>query len=153
MCIKSSTEKDGTLWMICGNFISHFFTNENTFRNYVNKEGLPENFTEAGTLTRYVNDEGLPGRDMKEGYMYGRGLRSSSGKMYFGTGKGLVVFHPDSLQDNPYIPPVAITNFSINNRIVPVKGTPADILSSTPLKQNISYTREIALTYLQNDFN
>ena len=63
------------------------------------------------------------------------------------------MFHPDSLQDNPYVPPVAITNFSINNRPVPVKGTPNDSSSVTSLSQNISYTRDITLTHVENDFS
>ncbi len=81
--------KDGTLWMACGNMISHFFTEHDAFRNYVNKKGLPGNFAEVKRTNGYPNDEGLPGRDMKEGYFFGKGLRSSFGKIYFGTGQGI----------------------------------------------------------------
>ena len=127
---------DGTLWMTCGNMISHFFPEQNTFRNYDNGDGLSgENFRGWG-------------------YLNGRGLKSRDGTIYFGSLAGVVVFHPDSLQDNPFIPPLAITGFSIHNKTVPVDGTGADTLTwETPLTQSISYTNEIQLTYDQNDFN
>ena len=89
---------DGTLWMTCGNMISHFFPEQNTFRNYNSDDGLSgENF------------RGLY-------YVNGRGLRSQRGNIYFGSNAGVVVFHPDSLQNNSFIPPVAITGFSIHNK-------------------------------------
>ena len=127
---------DGTLWMTCGNMISHFFPEQNTFRNYDSHDGLSgENF------------RGLY-------YLNGRGLRSQRGNIYFGSNGGVVVFHPDSLQNNSFIPPVAITGFSIHNKTVPVDGTDADTVTwETPLTQSISYTNEIQLTYDQNDFN
>ena len=123
---------DGTLWMTCGNMISHFFPKQNTFRNYDSDDGLSgENF------------RGLY-------YLNGRGLRSQRGNIYFGSNAGVVVFHPDSLQNNSFIPPVAITGFSIHNKAVPVDGTGADTLTlETPLTQSISYTHEIRLTTIK----
>ena len=38
-------------------------------------------------------------------------LRSTSGEMYFGGEGGFVLFHPDSLGNNPNVPPIVITGF------------------------------------------
>ena len=127
--------KDGTLWLASGNMISHFYPQENIFRNYDDQDGLP-------------------GRDIKEGWYHGRGLRSSIGQLYFGTGWGVVVFHPDSLEENKFVPPIAITGFSIHNQPVPISGTDGDTLKwSSALSKTISQTTEINLAYDQNDFN
>lgn len=127
---------DGTLWMTCGNMISHFYPKENRFRNYDTNDGL------TGTNFRGI------------AYLSGKGLRSDNGNIIFGSQDGLVVFHPDSLEDNKFIPPVVISNFSIRNQTVPVTGTDADTLAwKTPLTHAISYTDKIRLTYDQNDFN
>ncbi|HEX6889627.1 MAG TPA: two-component regulator propeller domain-containing protein [Chryseolinea sp.] len=144
--------KDGTLWLTNGNAISHFFVEQNVFVNYVNRAGLPGNFSQQRSLREPIND-GMPGRDIKEGVFHGKGLRSSSGRIYFGTGQGVVVFHPDSLQENPFVPPVVITGFSIDDKIVPIKGSFADTMTwKTPLHLNISYTKRIVLNHNQNDF-
>ena len=120
---------DGTLWISCGNRISHFFPQSGKFRNYDYGDGLP------GQLIR-------------------KGLRSHSGEIYFSSRSGLIVFHPDSLKDNPYTPPVSITGFSINNQPVPVKESYGDTLSwETPLAHAIHYTDAVELTYQQNDFS
>ncbi len=119
---------DETLWISCGNSISHFFPQKNTFRNYDYDDGLPSQ-------------------------RFSRSLQSSDGNIYFGS-DGLVVFHPDSLQDNPYPPPVAITGFSIHNQPVPVKASYEDTLSwETPLTYSLPYTDEVELTHQQNDFS
>ena len=70
----------------CGNMISHFFPNENIFRNYDHHDGLPGN-----------NFRGLA-------YLRGKGLRRYNGDILFGSSNGLVSFDPDSLEDNTYVP-------------------------------------------------
>ena len=118
---------DGTLWMSCGNSISHFFPHSGKFRNYDHSDGL-------------------------HGQAIYKGLRSHGGEIYFSSRDGLIVFHPDSLKDNPYIPPVVVTGFSMHNEQVPVLGSYGDTVSwETPLTHTIPYTDEIALTYQQND--
>lgn len=126
---------DGTLWLACSNVISHFDPKKNTFRNYYDTD-----FTTAARFTI--------------GFTFGKGLRTSEGKIIFGGLRdGLVIFHPDSLADNPYVPPVVITDFLINDQRVPIAKTEADTLAwESPLKKEISYTNAIELTYLQNDF-
>jgi signal transduction histidine kinase/ligand-binding sensor domain-containing protein/CheY-like chemotaxis protein len=119
--------RDGTLWMSCGNGISHFFPHSGEFRNYDHSDGL-------------------------HGQSIYKGLRSHSGEIYFSSRDGLITFHPDSLKDNAYIPPVVVTGFAMHNEQVPVLGSYGDTLSwETPLTNSILYTDEIALAYQQND--
>lgn len=120
---------DGTLWMSCGNKVSHFFPQTGIFRNYHYYDGL--------------HGQGL-----------NKGLRSHNGEIYFSSKDGLIVFHPDSLQSNPYTPPVAITGISIHNEPVSVQGNYGDTLQwETPLAHTMPYTDAVEFTYKQNDFS
>lgn len=60
---------------------------------------------------------------------------------------GLLYFHPDSLTDNPFIPPVYITDFKSFNRSVSV-GDSSRLLDST-----IETKHRIVLSYEQNVFS
>lgn len=60
---------------------------------------------------------------------------------------GLLYFHPDSLLDNPFIPPVYITDFKLFNRSVSV-GDSTRLLDST-----IETKQRIVLSYEQNVFS
>ena len=63
-----------------------------------------------------------------------------SGEILVGTTKGFLGFFPDSLRDNPNIPPVAITGFKINNK-------------SLQLDTTISRKKHIILPHDQNFFS
>ena len=121
--------EDNTLWVSSGKSLSHFDPSKNLFRNYDDKDGLP-------------------------GVRLNRSLKSKAGAVYFGSGNGLTVFHPDSLRDNPYIPPVWLTNFTIHNEQVPVKGSYGDTLAwESPLERTITRTSSVEIAYWQNDFS
>jgi hypothetical protein len=66
--------------------------------------------------------------------------------MYFGGLNGFNVFHPDSIIDNTFIPPVHFTDFLLYNKPVEIGG------KDSPLKKHISRTDEIILHYNQNYF-
>ena len=67
--------------------------------------------------------------------------------MYFGGINGIVIFKPDSIRDNPYIPPVVITDFQIFNENVPISSV------GSPLTKSISETDEIVLTWREKVFS
>jgi PAS domain S-box-containing protein len=73
--------------------------------------------------------------------------RDADGKLYFGGLKGLNAFYPDQLRDNPYVPPVVLTNFQIFNQAVPIGG------KDSPLRQVIQETDKITLSYQQSVFS
>lgn len=71
-------------------------------------------------------------------------LKSKNGRFYFGGVKGISAFYPEQIREKKDIPPIAITEFYINNKPVTMK-TPG-----TPLKQCITESKSIDLTYKQN---
>ena len=78
--------------------------------------------------------------------------KGPGGKMYFGGINGFNVFHPDSVKDNPYIPPVVITDFKILNESVPIANKISvsqgnSYLGSFFLNKSISEMDTILLSY------
>ncbi len=71
---------------------------------------------EQGFLNRYTLIDGLQGPE----FFYNSGLKDSRGNLYFGGPNGFNRFNPDSVWNNPHVPPVVITNFKINYDEVPV---------------------------------
>jgi signal transduction histidine kinase/DNA-binding response OmpR family regulator len=51
------------------------------------------------------------GLELVSDVYYGWGCKTGNGEMFFGGATGFTRFHPDSIKDNPYIPPVVITTF------------------------------------------
>ena len=93
-----------------------------SFRNYDMSDGLPSNI--LNHLSAFCDIDGT---------------------LYFGTrNAGMFSFHPDSLEDNDFIPNVYITDLSILNKPVYL-GDQDGILDST-----IEFTRELHLRYSQN---
>ncbi|MFO7368834.1 MAG: two-component regulator propeller domain-containing protein [Bacteroidales bacterium] len=72
------------------------------------------------------------------------GTLSRSGLIYFGSSKGLTVFNPLSIQDDPYVPPVFITGLSINH--IPVKPGVEDAF----INCSIEYLKQIRLNHKQS---
>lgn len=130
------------------------FTHHNSFAsNYILniKEDQHQNlwlFTDKG-ITKFNPDNGLVRNyEEKDGMDFGGQVFSDSKGWFYCTRKseGYHVFHPDSIKDNPIIPPVYITRFLLFNKEVPVS-TKAH---KTPLETNISETREITLKHNQS---
>ena len=121
----------GNLWVSTLKGLSRFSPETESFRNYNHDDGLPS-----------------------DQFEYRACLKSQTGEFYFGTTNGFVRFYPDSIWGNPYIPPVVITDFQIRNQPVPVKNSWKDSLEgSSPLSQQIIYTRELQLDWNQNDLS
>jgi signal transduction histidine kinase/ligand-binding sensor domain-containing protein len=72
--------------------------------------------------------------------------KSKSGEMYFGGINGFNAFYPDSIIDNPYLPPVHFTDFLLFNKHVVIGA------KNSPLKKHISQTQEVVLNYDQSVF-
>ncbi|HYV93518.1 MAG TPA: two-component regulator propeller domain-containing protein [Chitinophagales bacterium] len=125
-------DRHGNIWAGTYNGISCFTPPANLFdhhskfqfRNYNMNDGLPAN--EINFFGAYTDTDGT---------------------VYFGTSSGgMIRFHPDDLKDNPYLPPVYITDFKLFNQSVGVN-------DSTPLlTTSIEDTKEIKLSYQQNVF-
>ncbi len=113
-------DSGGQLWMSTNKGISRFDPGSETFKNYDVKDGLQGNEFNSGAYHK-----------------------SKSGEMFFGGVKGLNAFYPDDVKVNPHIPPIVITDFKIAHK-------PVVIGADSPLKQSITWTEEIKLSYKQN---
>ncbi|WP_304211987.1 hybrid sensor histidine kinase/response regulator transcription factor [Phocaeicola plebeius] len=114
----------GKLWLSTDNGMSYLQPQTDTFRNYTVIDGLPSNqFTDNAFC------------------------RTSDGKMFFGSINGITYFHPAQLVDNPYTPPVIITQLHLFNK--PVR--PGD--DTGILEKDISNTQRITLTAKQKMFS
>lgn len=116
-------DNQGKLWISTNNGLSRFDTETERFRNYDALDGLQGNR-----------------------FLWKSAYKGSDGELFFGGVNGFNAFHPDTLTDNPYIPPVVLTGFQLFNQ--PVRSGP-----DSPLKQHINLAREIILSYEQSVFS
>jgi ligand-binding sensor domain-containing protein/signal transduction histidine kinase len=92
-----------------------------------------------GAVKRYTARDGLTDGS----YFVGAAARSVDGSLHFGGINGLTSFRPEAIRDNPYPPPVVITDFLVFNR--PLRaGQQRD---GGTLKGAIEDAREITLSY------
>ena len=111
----------GYIWLGTMKGLSRFDPAKESFRNYDASDGITNG---------EANERSL--------------LRLRTGELCVGTPKGITIFHPDSIRDNPHVPSVVITDFKIINKSV-LPGMPG-----SPLKHTITETKEIVLSYLDN---
>ncbi|WP_432383591.1 ATP-binding protein [Duganella sp. P38] len=88
---------------------------------------------ENGAFKYYTSRDGL----IDGSYFIGAGYRAPDGTLYFGALEGMTAFQPARIHDNPYPPPVAITDVSIFNQSIQ-RGK-----AHAPLEQ----TKSLALSY------
>ncbi len=159
-------DQEGTLWIGTNNGLNKFNKRNGTFTHFNERWGLVNNVIygiledDSGNLWLSSN-KGLskfnPGNHSIRNYTTGDGLQSdqfggnayfkdSNGEMYFGGINGFNMFYPDSIKDNPYKPPIVITDFQIFNESVPIG-------KNSPLKESISETKSITLPSSDNVFS
>lgn len=114
----------GDLWISTNNGLARFNPRNKTFRNYSVSDGLLGN----------------------EFYNYASSCKSRDGELFFNSYAGVIAFYPDDVVDNPYVPPVVLTDFQLFSKSVPVDG-------NSLLKQSIAVTKSIRLTHAQSIFS
>lgn len=103
--------------------------------------------SETETFNTFDKRDGLQGNEFNAGAAF----TSSTGKIYMGGTNGFNTFFPSELTGNPHAPPVAITDFQLFNKSVPVqenfgeKGERREIL-----KKSITYTDTLTLSHSDN---
>ncbi|RYU92615.1 hybrid sensor histidine kinase/response regulator [Emticicia agri] len=159
--------KKGYLWIGTTDGLSLLDLNTKTFETISEKDGLPNNvingilkdskgnfwistnkgIAKYNPATRkfrnYDVSDGLQGNEFKPASAF----KTIDGEMFFGGPDGLNVFHPDSMKDNTFIPPVHITDFQIFNKSVGLNH------KDSPLISAISETKEIVFTHEQSVFS
>ncbi len=105
--------------------------------------GINKYNTKTKKITNINEDDGLLGKQFSTNSY----LKATDGKLYFGGDKGFNSFNPDSIVTNTTLPNVYIDEFQIFNKLV----TPAT--PNSPLKNSITETKKIVLTYEQSFFS
>ncbi len=139
----------GTIWIGTGAGLNRYLPEENRFKRYTEKDGLPNNnilcILQDDQLRLWISTNyglsqfNLIGNHFKN-FEAGDGLQSNEfnsgscarmadGELFFGGVKGMNSFYPDQILDNPIPPEVVFTGFWILNEAVDV-----DLSGSTPLQ-------------------
>lgn len=120
-------DNQGNLWLSTNKGLSRFNPQKETFRNYDLKDGLQGNLFKNGAA-----------------------LKTRKGEMFFGGTNGFNTFYPERIKDNPYVPPVVITDFQVFNESVPIGKGPD---GRSILKISITETEAIDLSYKDDVFS
>jgi len=160
-------DAQGRLWIATTTGLNYFNPETNTFTVYTTANGLPNNIIfgimqddkgniwvstnkgiskfdrKANTFQNFSTADGLQGDEFKEMAF----CKTRNGFMYFGGNNGFNVFHPDSINTIVYNPPLVFTDFRLFNQSMGVAKDDNDV---SPLKQNISETQTITISYRQS---
>jgi len=96
-----------------------------------------------GNITVFTRAHGL----LNDQFNYNSAYKDPSGRMYFGSVKGMISFHPDEFIKNNFILPVYITGFQVYDKELAINK------EGSPLQQSITYTKTITLTHNQSSFS
>ncbi|MCK6622735.1 MAG: response regulator [Calditrichia bacterium] len=148
-------DQTGAIWIATSGGLNRFERDSGQFRYYTESDGLPDNVIHGilednqgnlwlasvnglskfdphtETFKNYYVENGL----QNAAFSFGAPGKNSSGEMFFSGRNGIDFFHPDSIKDNPYIPPVFITKFTHYTRNEPV------------VDEQISEKQQIELAY------
>ncbi|RYZ93765.1 MAG: hybrid sensor histidine kinase/response regulator, partial [Sphingobacteriaceae bacterium] len=91
----------------------------------------------------YTKSNGL----LNDQFNYNSAYKDTTGKMYFGSVKGLVSFRPSAFIKNNFTPPVYITGFQVHNKELTVDN------GGSPLSRSIISTSSITLDYRSSSFS
>ena len=171
-------DRSGRLWIgTYGGGLNLFNTQSNTFVSFKENDGLANNViygiledgkgrlwlstnnglsrfappTDSTLLTggkgefrNYDIDDGLQSNEFNQGAVF----KGSDGRMYFGGMNGFNVFHPDSIYDDEYVPPIVLTGVEIFNK----KVTEGKEVNGFILPISITELDELILSYQESVF-
>jgi len=170
--IDMHEDADGRLWVgtIMGVNVLDIETHE-VLKYISRKDGLPDDIvwgitededgdiymgttlglsvwdSETQTFNNFDKRDGLQGNEFNAGAAF----TSSTGEIYVGGPDGFNKFSPFDLTGNPHPPPVAITDFQLYNKSVPIKETiEEDGEGRILLDKSITYTDTLTLSYSDN---
>ncbi|MBN1274421.1 MAG: PAS domain S-box protein [Candidatus Aminicenantes bacterium] len=120
-------DSQGNLWLSTNKGLSRYSQAAGRFKNYDVRDGLQSNEFNGGAY-----------------------FKNTKGEMFFGGVLGLNAFFPESIGENPFVPPVVITDFQLNNKSVPVGEMEG---GRTILEQSIRETEKLVLSYRDRVFS
>ena len=131
-------DKKGNVWFGTNIGLNKYIRSTQSFIHFTEKEGLPNNlifaieddaqgnlwFSTDNGISKFDPETGkIKNYDISYGFtsnrFYFTGCKTENGEIYFGGPGGLTRFHPDSIKDNPYIPPIVITSLRIFGKSIP----------------------------------
>lgn len=157
---------DGTFWIGTRSGICHLNEKKQEITLYTTAHGLPNNVVHGiledsygklwistdkgisclhpstGKFRNFTNNDGLQSNQFTAACQ-----RTADGQMYFGGINGITTFRPEEVVDNPYTPPVVITQLRLFNKPV----FPDD--ETGILEKSINETRSITFTAKQSMFS
>lgn len=129
-CIAEDNK--GYIWIGTSAGLNKFDRWSNTYSYYAEKEGLPDNqifyiinkdstlwiSTNKGVASLFLHNDSIRSYSLVDGlqgyeFNLGAGEITQNGEMFFGGINGLNAFFPDSLEDNPILPKIAITSLNV----------------------------------------
>ncbi len=139
--------------------------------HFTEREGLPNNFVKSILPDAHGNfwlstDNGLARFHpqtlavkhftQKDGlltnqFLSGAYFKNAEGRMFFGGEGGAISFHPDSLRDNTYVPPIVITRFKVFDRVLPP--LPQALPPGERAQQGQNLAARIHFSYRDNFFS
>jgi signal transduction histidine kinase/ligand-binding sensor domain-containing protein/DNA-binding response OmpR family regulator len=125
-------DQEGNIFIVTGHTLNRFNRNAGRFERFGGKNGFPDNifnvvFDKKNNLWISIIGKGTVKYDWQNNqfskYFYWRGLGylAKSEKLYYHTREGLICFHPDSLKNNPLLPPVVFTSIRVFEKPVPIR--------------------------------
>jgi len=160
-------DSNKNLWFATEGGLCRFNRNTNNFTRYTTETGFPTNFilsiledekknlwisTSKGLVcfnpfTEQVNVYTRVNGLLNDQFNFSSAYKDASGKMYFGSVKGLISFNPSAFIKNQFVPHVYITGFQVNNKDIPISK------NNSPLQKSITYTDKITLNHHQSTFS
>jgi signal transduction histidine kinase/ligand-binding sensor domain-containing protein/CheY-like chemotaxis protein len=159
-------DAEGVLWLATFGGLNRFDPESGSFTHYRERDGLANDSLygileddrgnlwmssnyglskfnpETEVFTNFDASDGLQGNEFNMNAFH----RSARGEMFFGGIAGFNAFFPEDVVRNPYLPPIAITDFQLFNQAV-------EVGEESPLKRVITLTEEIDLTYRDGFFS
>lgn len=160
-------DSKGNLWIATeGGGLNRLSADRRKLKRYTTKNGLPSNFVfkvleDNGGQLWITTSQGLvqlnPQTEamkiftaanglLNDQFNYNSGFKDETGRLFFGSVKGMISFNPGDLTTDSFVPPVVFTGFQVNNR-------EAGIGQKAALQQSIVYTDKIALPHDQSSFS
>ena len=129
-------DQHGDIWIGTSSYVNRFSKKGNAFTYYGKEQGIPGNQVYgivrdkqeriwiatgnglcrfdpgSNSFKTYSVDEGLQSAE----FNLGASFLASDGELFFGGMNGFNAFYPDSLKDNPHLPPLAFTRIWKNRK-------------------------------------
>jgi len=160
-------DREEQLWITTENGLNRFDPKRRSFKRYGSKDGFPSNVfyrieqdakgilwlsTAKGlvsfnpeaiskSIKVYTKANGL----LSDQFNYNSSYVDKSGKLYFGSVNGMVVFNPISFSINSLAPSIYITGFQVFNKEL--------LIGEGVLTKSITYTDQLELAFDQSTFS